>query len=81
LDAFFAQHALPPAKAGDAINIAVATTAVPRILIMVSGETGEMQELFNLYSSMIRLCHSNLRTEKTDGEGEPSLNCLVEMPR
>jgi hypothetical protein len=48
---------------------------------MVSGETGEMQELFNLYSSMIRLCHSNLRTEKTDGEGEPSLNCLVEMPR
>jgi len=37
---------------------------------MVSGETGEMQELFNLYSSMIRLCHSNLRMEKADGEGD-----------
>jgi hypothetical protein len=35
---------------------------------MVNGETGAMQELFNL----IRLCHSNLRTEKADGEGEPA---------
>ena len=31
---------------------------------MVNGETGAMQELFNLYSSMIHLCHSNLRMEK-----------------
>jgi hypothetical protein len=72
LEAFFAQHALPPAKAGDAVSIATATTAVPRILIMVNGKTGAMQELFNLYSSMIRPCHSNLRMEKADGQGEPS---------
>ena len=56
--------------------MATANTAVPRILIMVNAETGAMQELFNLYSSMIRLCHSNLSMEKADGEGEPSLNCL-----
>jgi hypothetical protein len=47
LEAFFAQHALPPAKAGDAASIAVATTAVPRILIMVNGETGPTLEVFN----------------------------------
>jgi hypothetical protein len=44
LDAFFAQHAFPPAKVGDEISIAVATTAVPRISIMVNAETGAMQE-------------------------------------
>jgi hypothetical protein len=37
---------------------------------MVSGKTGPMQELFNLYSSMIRPYHSNLRVEKADGEGD-----------
>jgi len=65
LDAFFAQHAFPPAKAGDAASIAAATTAVPRILIMVNAETGPTLEVFNLYSSMIRPCHSNLRIEKS----------------
>src|SRR6266699_3425825 len=38
-ETFFAQHAFPPAKAGDATSIAAATTAVPRILIMVNRET------------------------------------------
>jgi len=37
---------------------------------MVNGKTGAMQKLFNLYSSMIRPCHSNLRVKKADGEGD-----------
>jgi hypothetical protein len=76
----FAQHALSPANALDAISIATATKVVV-ILIMVNAETGAMQELFNLYSSMIGPFHSNFRMEKAYGEGEPSLNCLVVTPR
>jgi hypothetical protein len=52
-DAPLAQHALSPANALDAMSIAAATNAETVVLIIVNAETGAMQELFNLYSSII----------------------------
>src|ERR1700730_4613517 len=43
----FAQQALPPANALDAISVATATRTAAVILIMVSAQTGAMQEPFN----------------------------------
>jgi hypothetical protein len=48
-----AQQALSPANALEAMSIAAATNAETVVLIIVNAETGGMQELFNLYSSMI----------------------------
>src|SRR4029077_8077569 len=53
-EAPLAQHALSPANALDVISIAAATRAVVVILIMVSPQTGAMQEPFNLYWSISR---------------------------
>jgi hypothetical protein len=50
----FAQQALPPANALDAISVATATRTVAVILIMVSAQTDATQEAFNLYSSISR---------------------------
>src|SRR5436190_17524794 len=47
-DAPLAQHAFPPANTGVAKSIAAATTAVPKILIMMPFETDVRREMFNL---------------------------------
>jgi hypothetical protein len=49
LDALLAQHALSPANALDALNIAATTKAVVVILIMVNAQIAAISKVFKLF--------------------------------